>query len=196
MTSSPDEFDVGDKMRRWQANLDEPSAALEAIGAMMAADSQQAFKDQRFGGEPWPPRRVPSVMGVIADFAAGKKSPPARRFEGRPALVDTGALRRSITYETDGKTVSVGSNLPYADTHQTGGPTESETITKSVQDLLSKWLAKSGKPWERVFRKYTTKKWEGETIKGSVPARPFVGLTDETEADIAGVLGVHLMEAE
>ena len=73
--ASSDEFDVGDRMRRWRTNLENPDGALNAIGAMMVAESQQAFRDQSWDGEKWPPRRVPNVMGVIADFAAGKTTP-------------------------------------------------------------------------------------------------------------------------
>ena len=111
-------------------------------------------------------------------------------------MEDTGGLKGSITYEVSNGSVAVGSNKGYADKHQRGGPVSSAPITKAVQGLIKDWLRGAGKPWAPVFRKYTKPKWTGKSIQGSVPARPFVGLTDQTREDINELLGAHLMEAE
>jgi hypothetical protein len=79
----------------------------------MVAESQQSFRDQRFGSDAWEPRAPVNVFAIIADFHAGKKSPPQRRFESRPALRDTGRLAQSISWKLVGTdVVEVGSNLP------------------------------------------------------------------------------------
>jgi len=188
-------FNEGDKMRRWGRNLENPSAALKQIGALMVAESQRAFKAQKFGKDAWSPRGVPNVYGIIADFHAGRR-PPARRFEPRPALRDTGRLAASISFKVSGDSVSVGSNLDYASVLHSGGPIESKPITEQVRKLLGKFLKGAGKQWKKQLGFILNKKFKGETLKGEVQARPFVGITTQTRKDIEEAIGVRIMEAE
>lgn len=190
----PEAFDPGDKMRRWKTNLSNPHAALKQIGALMVAESQRAFKDQRFGSEEWEPRAPINVYGIIADFHAGKKSPPARRFEKRPALRDTGRLASSISFKVSGDSVTVGSNLPYAAVHQKGGPIESMPINDQVREALWKWLKGKGKSYQRDLGWLLNKKFKDETLKGEVEARPFVGITKQLREDVKEVIGAEIME--
>jgi len=103
-------FRKGAKMERFEKGLENPKAALTAIGVMMVAESQDAFQQQRHGSVEWPARSNPNVYGILADFAAGKSAPPARRFQDRPALIDTGRLRSSIAFRVSGKSVTVGTD--------------------------------------------------------------------------------------
>jgi phage gpG-like protein len=190
-----DIFDEGDKMRRWRAKLTDPSDPLKQIGAMLVSASQRSFKDQGLGQDKWQPRAPINVFGIISDFHAGKKKPPARRFETRPALKDTGALQKSIAFEVTGNTVEVGSNLPYASVHQFGGETESLPITKKVRELMGEWLLKVDD--DAVFERLgplLENKMLGKTLKQTVPARPFVGLTKELIDDVKEVTGAEIME--
>src|SRR3990172_11172050 len=100
------EFRAGRKgMARLSADLSNPARTLKRIGALLVAQGQRAFREQRFGSAKWPARYsgisgpYVSVAGVLADVAKGS-NPKARRFADRvPALVDTGLLRRSLTSE-------------------------------------------------------------------------------------------------
>lgn len=187
----------GAKVERWERNLEAPRLALQQIGLLMVAESQQAFRAQAFGGVTWPGRRVPNVFGIIADFAAGKKSPPRRRFDPRPALQDTGRLAASIAHRIVGKdVVEVGSNLPYAGTMHHGGPTESARITDAVADLLADWLRQEGAPWRKALGWILNRKFRGRTLKGQVRPRPFVGITEQTIQDVHEVVAVKIMEAK
>lgn len=191
-------FKKGAKVERWERNLDNPKKALKVIGQLMVSESQKAFREQKFGKEAWEPRAPINVYGIIADFAAGKAKPPARRFEPRPALVDTGRLKgpTGIAAKTIGtKIVEVGSNLPYAGVLHHGGKIESETITEKVQMALGKWLLKVED--DAIFDRLgflLNKSWRGKKLEGKVPARPFVGITKRTIVDVRQAVGREIME--
>lgn len=193
-------FDEGDKVRRWRRNLNNPSGALKQIGALMTAESQRAFREQKHGEEEWPERAPVNLFGIISDFHAGKKNPPARRFETRPALRDTGRLSASIAFKLISKdTVEVGSNLPYAGVQHHGGEVESLPITEQVQLLLGAWIFRiTGTQNESRADKLSwllSKKWRDQTLTMTVPARPIVGVTKQTYADVKEAVGVRIFEA-
>lgn len=190
-------IDKGAKIERWEQALANPSVALRQIGALMVAESQEAFRNQRFGGQAWPERRVPNVFGIIQDLYEGKKSIPKRRFEARPALRDTGRLAASIAWQLVGTdAVEVGSNLPYAADHQVGGKVQSKPLNEQVRAGLNAFLkTRTGKKWRPQLGWLLNKKFAGKSIEQTVPARPFVGITDQTIADVQEAVSVKIMEA-
>lgn len=189
------EFNEGDKIRRWKSGLRNPQGALKAIGALMVSESVRAFKMQRFGKTAWAPRGVPNVYGIIADLHGTARVPKKRRFEATPALVDTTRMKSTIAFQLKGtKSVEVGSNLPYSGVLHEGGPIESLPINEQVRDKLAKWLKGAGKKWRKDLGFLFSKK-EGETLKGKVEARPFVGLTDQSIKDIEEAIRVTVFEA-
>jgi len=190
-------FDRGAKVKRWERKLDNPKPALKQIGVMMTAESQQAFKAQRFGKKKWKERAKVNVYGIIADFAMGRKAPPNRRFKSKPALRDTGRLAASIAHKVVGKdTVEVGSNLPYAGKHHRGTETESKKITPKVQELLWAWLKTKGTDLKRKLGWLLNKKFTNTTLKMDLPERPIVGITKQTIKDVQEAVGVKIMEAK
>jgi len=189
-------FKKGNKLERWERNLENPRRALKQIGAIMVAESQRAFREQKHGRDKWDARATPNVYGIIADFAQGAKAPKARRFDSRPALKDTGRLAASIAAKVYGRSiVVVGSNLEYAGVLQEGGPIESETISSAVQRALWKWLKPKGKELKKQLGFLLNRKYTGETLKGEVEPRPFVGITKDTIEDVREIVGLELMEA-
>lgn len=189
-------FRKGAKLERMEGSLGNPSGALKQVGAIIAAESRKSFREQRHGSDAWEQRATPNVYGIIADFAKGS-TPPARRFEARPALRDTGRLSRSIAFRvTGGRSVVIGTNLPYAGTHQYGGRIESETITAAVQKALWKWLKPKGRDLKAQIGFLLNKKFRGERLEGEVPARPFVGITEQARADIREVIGSEILEVQ
>lgn len=190
------EFDKGAKIRRIERKLENPEKALRMVGAMMVAESQQAFKDQRFGKATWEPRGPINILGIIADFHAGKR-PPQRRFEPRPALRDTGRLAQSITFRiVGGDSVEVGSNLPYASVHQYGGETESKPINETVRKGLESWFKGAGSKYRKALGWLLAKKFKDQTIKSRIHPRPFVGITQQTVDDVREIVAVQVLEAE
>jgi len=189
-------FKKGAKIERWEKNLENPQRALKQIGALMAAESRFSFRDQKHGRDAWKPRSDVNTFGIISDFAKGG-TPPARRFERRPALKDSGRLSNSIAYKVIGtRAVETGTNLSYAAVHQYGGEVESEAITGEVQRSLWKWLKPKGRSLKRRLGWLLNRKFKGEKLVSQVPERPFVGITKQTIADVRETVGAEIMEVK
>jgi phage gpG-like protein len=189
-------YEPGRILERCQAVLEaNKTDILRGIGMIMVSESQDAFKRQEFGGRSWAPRKDVNIFGLIADFAAGRKEPFKRRFQTRPALMDTGQLRMTLNFKVAGDdAVVVGSALPYAEDHQYGGETESEKITEPMQDAIRKWLSGKGKKYEKRLGWLTAPKFTNQTIIGRVHRRRFLGVTKRTIADVEDMIGVTLKE--
>lgn len=187
-------FSKGAKVARIEQKLENPADALKQIGALMVAESQRAFKKQSHGGKPWEPRAPVNVFGIIADFHAGRQKPPQRRFERRPALRDTGRLSASINFRVSGKTVEVGSNLPYAHVHNQGGEVESKPINSEVRSALYDWLKTQKLAMRRRLGWLLNKKFRDQKLKMNVPARRFVAITKRTRETVRRAVGVEIME--
>lgn len=187
-------FKKGDKVTRVEQGLKDPKVALKQIGILMVAESQRAFKSQKWSKKNWTARAAPNVYGIISDFAQGRKSPPGRRFQTRPALIDTGRLRGSISFRVMSPVVEVGTNLKYAAVHQKGGKIKSEKITKPIQSAIAKWLKGAGRQWEKKLGWITNARYTNKTLTGRVEARPFVGITRNTRKVVEKAVGVKIME--
>jgi len=186
-------FKKGAKVEGWERNLDNPKRVLKQIGILLVGAAQEAFEDQAFNGRAWDARAVPNVYGILADLDAGKK-PPARRFEDRPALIDTGRLRSSIAFRTLGThTVEVGTNVDYGDVHQKGGPIESAPINRQ---RVWAWLKEQSKDLRKELGWLVNEKFDGDTLKGEVEARPFLGITKQLRKDVLRWVGVSIVEVK
>ena len=199
-------FDKGNRWRRWERHLESPQAALKQIGILMLAETQQAFRDQRLGDKEWPPRGggfgqyAVNLFGIISDFYT-RSEPLPRRFDRRPALIDTGRLRASFShasgdgiFRTGPSYVEVGTTVPYANVHQTGGKTESLPVTESVQRKLAKWLKGQNVALRRSLGWVLNRKFKGKTLEMEVPERPMIGITSQTIEDVGRMVGVHIFE--
>lgn len=160
---------------------------LQQIGALLTARTQAAFRQQGRGGNRWAPRAVPNVAGIVSDLAAGK-NPPARRFQPRPALVDTGRLRGSINWQLNGgDEVEVGTAVPYAAQHQEGG-TSTLLVTQAVKDGLANLLRQ--KPQLEADLAFL---FNEDRLDVDLPARPFLLITAKDERDINELVRQHML---
>lgn len=220
MSNDPD-FDPGEALRRMGRALDDPKDMLNAIGAMLASRARMAFQKQKRGAKAWAPRHVPNVPGILADLRTGKR-PPERRFDARPAGIDTGRLLADISHQLVGKdVVQVGSSLPYAGLIQYGGDVDIP-VPPAIKHALSKWLdsldrtasraekaargvgpksgdvagaaAKTGKAGlaRRAMGYLLNPKVTA--ITWTVPPRPFVGVFPEDLADIRRLIFEGLVD--
>ena len=160
----------------------DPAPLLNAVGLYMVGKTQQAFRDQGRGGVSWPGRAGPNRVGILRDLEAGRV-PPERRFEPRPAAIDTGRLRASIAYRVQGDTVIVGSNLDYASDVQRGS-TVSIQVTGSLRIALAAWLRSLKGDRKRQARAAMGWLFRVGVLTVNVPARPFVMVTDQDRATI------------
>ncbi len=129
--------------------IEKPEPILKQIGIVLLADAQRSFKEQRLGSMKWAPRypgQSPppmNIAGIVADFLAGRKTPPDRRFQNRPAGIDTSQTLRSLTASkamtVQGYVVKVVSATPGAGNMQHGGVSR-QPITGQVKTLLAAWM--------------------------------------------------------
>ena len=116
-------------------------------------------------------------IGTTNLAPSGVAWPKSRRAEddGGKTLFEGGELNRSIASAAGAQQVEVGSNAPYAAVHQLGAAVGS----------LGFWAGsdKNGRqmsvlsPW------------------GDIPARPYLGVSDEDEETIAELIGLSLSDA-
>jgi phage gpG-like protein len=205
--ADPIAFESGSAIRALEDALENPRALLEDIGRLMVTKTERAFREQRRGEEDWPPRMVPNVPGIVADLAAGR-NPPSRRFDERPAGVDTRNLARSISFEvTDGLTVEFGTTVPYAGAVQEGGERRIE-VTDTVRANLTKYLRRQrgvakrpakGERGERNKRDAEISKGLGflfsvDQITVDAQPRPFVMVTDEDVIEISELVARRISD--
>ena len=122
------------------------------------------------------------VSGTIHRFEKevspeGKAWPQSRRAaaEGGKTLTDTGRLRNSVDYAALEDKVMVGSNAKYARIHQMGG---------DIKPKKSKKLIFTGQDGKTVAL---------DGVK--MPARPFIGISDEDMAEVKATIQSYLSGA-
>jgi phage gpG-like protein len=170
-----------------QAKLNAPENILEAIGGMLVSASKDAFDKQAFGDIPWaaryPNQQAPkvNVAGVVADVNAGGQ-PKARRFVDRPALIDSGNLRKGISYSIEGTTVIESASEPYAQRAHAGGES-TQFMSQTGRTQLARFLRQRPEYRPRLGFLFNV----FALTTNSVP-RPFMGMTDETEVKIVRML--------
>lgn len=179
---------------------------MSGLGALALAYSQQAFDRQALGSEQWLERYPKqtkgkvNIAGIVNDFINGKRNPPERRFEGRPAGIDSGLLRRSLTpskaMSMDGFHVTIGSAQDNASAVQFGAESR-QAITDSVVKILADVMKKSRgriKKAKKQSQPITAKDAgimklgflfglhkKGKPLITKSAARPYLGVTNELE---------------
>ena len=167
-----------------------PAFALTAAGTLLAARARAAF-DAQGHGRPWPARAVPNVPGILADLEAGRE-PAARRFEARPVLIDTGALRRSIRFAVSGRRLTLTASAPYASKHEKGGVVV-RPIRRDVLVGLARLLSERPELRPKLGWLFTWAK-QGRPLRTTVPARPFLRPTPRDLRD-AGAAARRALQA-
>lgn len=179
-----------------EAAAKDTTPLMKQIGALNVEASQKAFEEQKFGRFTWP-ERYPNqggsklnVAGALSDFNAGKKNPKPSRFEARPALLDTGHLQKSITYEVPNSTTEItGTAMHYANLHQHGG-VSIQPITSTAKEGIKDWLfIPSSRKGPFVTWKYRKGREQygnrlgallfKSDLRTNVNKRPFIGMTEE-----------------
>lgn len=194
-----------------------PAPGLRRIGAELLADSQAAFTQQSFEGIRWPERYpndgAPKInyAGALTDLNRGQ-APKARRFQDRPALIDTSKLRRSLQFSVSGFSVEEGSPLSYAGRLNRGSAATgsvsvipvTSTAKKKLSDVLRSARRAVHKAKTVAQQKQATLKrdalaklgflFQRRTLVTENPERPFVGLS-QGSADRAGQTFAQWLES-
>lgn len=153
-----------------------------AVGLYLTGRAQATFRTQGRGSVAWPARGVPNRIGILLDLQQGRV-PPERRFEARPAAIDTGRLRSSIAYRVSGNTVTVGSSLAYASDVQRGS-TKTVTIDRNLRSALANWLKSLPAGRKQQMRRSFGFLFTVGSLSVTVPPRPFLILDDEDRRKI------------
>lgn len=141
--------------------FDDPTPYLKQVGALFLATAQESFSKQGLTSK-WPERLVPNIPGIIRDLEHST-SIKGRRWEGRPANIDTGLLKKSLSPTVQlplpRKTgqaraeVTIGTVVPYATKLQEGGK-ETIPITANVRKNLAALLRRERGGGRRAKKKF------------------------------------------
>lgn len=165
-----------------QGNLADLSPAMAGIGQVLVTETDLAFRSQK---DPWGNAWAKLSAVTLARRRKGKGK------GSNKILRDTGRLANSINYRADKASVSVGTNIVYAATHQFGA--------KMGEFGRYSQLSRRSKYDPGDFRYHAGSKKGFPIPWGDIPARPFlpirggrVDLSADAMDDILDVLRVHL----
>jgi phage gpG-like protein len=162
-----------------------------------------------------------NYAGALMDWKSGRTAPKPNRFVDRPALVDEGmrgGIQGSLTFSVTGPlSVKWGSGKSYAQLQHGGGfvsiPYDNGTKERALNWLYTTKPIK-GKVKPVKFRKGPVRGTGGKKVQRSayaehvhtllsknpweqrVQARPFVGITDQLEKDIAASIQMYFDKAQ
>lgn len=161
-----------DRIERLATN---PATIMSAIAAFLVSRTQRHFQTETGPDGKWQP---------LSPRTAAKRT--GRRQRGTAHILrDTTRLYQSITGEASDTEASVGTNVLYAAPHQLGAtiqmPAREQDIHLGRTNRGRRFVKASAK------RKETMRVTIGaHTIK--IPARPFLYLDDEDEAEIQHIV--------
>lgn len=121
---------------------------------IMQEETAEAFVRKEWDGKAWPPRKHEDGIGSL--------------------MLRSGALRRSITVETDGNQVVINSSTLYAHIHNEGGVVQVPVTTKMRKYFWA--MYKSTK--DPKYKALAITKRTQLTIR--IPKRQFAGVTRHT----------------
>lgn len=156
---------------------DRADAMWDAIGQAMVSSTQMRFRTSTGpDGEAWKPSQR-----FLRDGAP-------------PTLIEHGYLLASITHNVTDEGVEWGSALVYAGIHQHGGDIHREAGAHTIYRKVSKAGELSGQ-----FVKRSKSNFAQDVMHGAydihMPARPYLGVSDEDEATIEEIANRHLEAA-
>lgn len=178
-------YDFSEVLQRLQQlnqKLQNMSEPMKDIGEYLVYDTQRRFDEGRSpNGTPWAPLQVSHIAAHLAikkslSNKAGREAASARK-----TLVKTQRLRDSIYPDAGRDYVRIGTSAPYAAIHQFGGKTSPHIIRPKRKQALA---------------------WPGGIAKrvnhpGSrIPARPFMGVSNENQSEILQIINSYLMKFE
>lgn len=155
LTFSLEDKGLGAAIERLLAVTGDLTPLMERIGTVLETSVSERFENSRApGGTAWP------------------VSHRARETGGK-TLVDTARLRDSIVTEASQREVAIGTNVPYARTHQFGAFIEPIDAADDAAAKLAFFLP------------------NGQFVmvdQVEIPARPFLGIDADDEVDIRSTI--------
>jgi phage virion morphogenesis protein len=168
---SYDDAEVQERLRKLDEAAGDLTPAMKNIGEYLVQSTEDNFDRQTDpDGRPW--------QDVKPATRARKKHPKI--------LTESHHLRGSINYRAGQTSVAVGTNVPYAAAHQFGftGQVSIPAHTRLIKTAFGQPLRHP--VWARI---------EPYTLHQDLPARPFLGIGDDDETEIVGIVEDHMAMA-
>lgn len=170
--SDVSDFGLAERFDRLAAGAEDMTDLMDLIGSVLINGARERISDTNVSpdGVPWPP----SLRVQVGAIAAAEDGEEVDIAKGGKTLHQSGALLNSITSAAAPQEVTVGSNLIYAGVHQAGATIKAKTA-KGLHFTLA----------------------NGESVMVgavTIPARPYLGISDEERASIEDVTAVHFDE--
>lgn len=176
------ENDLFRRLEELRKNLERRDQMLNEIGRTLAASTRRRFeKMQSPAGVQWKPLSARTIR------SKRKNKDKILTFEAR--------LRNQIIHQVQGDTVAVGTNVAYAAIHQHGG-----TVAVGEQ-TVTRMRGTKGKNNGRFMPGATKAKHAVSSTfkipahKMRIPARPFLGLSDEDRDEVREIIKEHIRRA-
>ena len=211
----------GEDMRDLRSRAGNSKVIGEIVARVLESQSQRSFLEQKLGDFAWP-ERYPNMEDPFVNIAAlvnwcntGGTIVP-RLFDRRPALMgagNAGGLAGSISADTKDDLVTLGvSGAPreYAGMHQWGG-TSSQLVNETTKKTVGRFLGyeKKDGEWKRKKKPGSKQKTNDEkyhfrllfllgqdALETQVNQRPFLGITDENEAEMVETIEAWVAKGE
>lgn len=152
---------------------------LTVIGQDAVFYSERAFEQQGLHKKgTWRPPSIVNFTGIYADANENREIPERRIDPARPALVNTGLARRSITFEVEGSdSVKIGTALEYMRLHQEGGHGKIQKVNdkKSFKAIIDRFLKAYGDRLNPYQKQVIRAMISEDTWDYAVPKREFLG---------------------
>ena len=145
------------------------------VGAEVLESIDQNFRSESFFGQAWEPRKV------------------EKGNDGRAILVQTGRLRRSFKLENSGLTITIFTDVPYAEIHNEGGIISGTAnvaeYTRNQYEMneVSKPGSKKEK-WKKETTGSHTVRAHTREVNLTIPQRQFMGEHPELDNRIKTLL--------
>ena len=179
-----DDGNVRRVLRQLCEAVNDMTPAMKAIaGQLETSTRNRFFTKQAPDGSTW---------ARLSTATQRRRLKKGRRRNDK--LVFSGRLARSITSDYDSRGAVVGTDVPYARTHQEGAA-RGEFGSFSI-------VARTVRGRRRQIRRGaavlagTASRTQGRPIPwGDIPARPFLGLSADDREDIVEIIRRHLLRA-
>jgi phage gpG-like protein len=171
-TQIRDDEQMRDALNRLRRQAGSLSPFLKAAGELLVDSTKRRFQEGRApDGTPWAPNTETTIIQYLNRFSSSFSKKTGRlskagagRVSGKKPLIgETKSLSRTINYRVIGDRLEVGSPMVYAATQQFGA--------KRGQFGQSK---RGPIPW------------------GNIPARPFLGLSEQDGRSLVALCTEHL----
>lgn len=168
------EAEARDRLYALIDRMDQRQPFHAEIGQLLADSTRERFRTQKDpSGSAWTPLKPATIKARLR-----------RKRSKIRILSETGALAGSIRFEADADSASVGSVLEdYAAIHQFGGSLD----MPARKQVLRFRNAKSGNGRRFAAKKAkatSTQEVDRRAHKINIPARPYLGISADDQADI------------